>query len=134
MLDTRTNTEVTLKASMMDSLISLGSAALFLIIGGFAVQSFFPWWSIVIVGFIGGAFFSKTWGGGFVIGLLAFSTLWAVYAAFQSASNNNLMSSNISNLLGGAVSATYLSYVSGLVGGLVGGFATASGALFRKLL
>ncbi len=133
-MDTTTNTEAAPKASMMENLKSVGLAGLFLVIAGFAAQSFFPWWSIAIMGFIGGAIYSKTWGGGFVLGFLAFSILWAVYAAFQSSANSNLMAGNISNLLGGAVSATYLSFVSGIIGGLVGGFATASGALFRKLL
>ncbi len=133
MLDTTTNTEAAPKASMMENLIRVG-LGLFLVIAGFAAQSFFPWWSIAIVGFIGGAIFSKTWGGGFVLGFLAFSILWAGYSAFQSSENSNLMAGNISNLLGGAVSATYLSFVSGIIGGLVGGLATASGALFRKLL
>ena len=133
MLDTTIKTEVTPKPSTWDNLKSLGVGVLFLLVTGFAVQSFFPWWSLAIIGFIGGVIFSKTWVGGFALGFIAFSILWVIYAAVQSASNNNLMAGNISNLLGGAVSATYLSCVSGLIGGLVGGFATASGAMFRNI-
>ena len=134
MLDTTIDkTEVTPQPSTMDNLKSLCVGALFLLIAGFAVQSFFPWWSIAIVGFIGGAIFSKTYGAGYLLGFLAFSILWAVYAAIQSSANNNLMSENISGMLGGKVSAANLIYVSGLIGGLVGGFATASGAMFRNI-
>ncbi len=129
-----TKTEAAPKASMLDKIKSLGVPGLCLVVAGFAAQSFLPWWSIAIVGFIGGAIFSKTYGEGYALGFLAFSILWAAYAAFLSSANNHLMAGNISKLFGGAISATYFSYLSGLIGGLTGGFATASGALFRGLL
>jgi hypothetical protein len=104
-----------------------------LILGGLA-SWFFPWWSIAIVCFGVGAWLNDSPGKSYALGMAAVTLLWSGYAGFLNNANGGLLASKISELFKGKVSGTQLIFVSGLIGGLVGGFATMTGAYFRQLI
>ena len=106
---------------------------LIIILGGIA-QTFLPWWTIAVVAFCVGYFFSDSWGKSFAYGFIAVTLLWAIYAAILDSANGGAISSSISGLFGGAIKSTQLIYVTGIIGGLVGGFAAATGTAFRFLI
>ena len=59
--------------------------------------------------------------------------LGTAYAGWQSSANGGIVSTSLSDIFNGAVSGTQLIFATGLIGGLVGGFATMAGTLFRDL-
>jgi hypothetical protein len=104
-----------------------------LILGALA-SWFFPWWSIAIVCFGVGAWLNDSPGKSYALGMAAVTLLWSGYAGFLNNANGGLLAGKISELFQGKVSGTQLIFVSGLIGGLVGGFATMTGAYFRRLI
>jgi hypothetical protein len=120
-------------SALMDRIkaLGLGGAAIFVL--GFFAQLYFPWWSIAIVAFIVGVFVHGSAPNSMAYGTAAATLLWAIYAGWQSSANGGLMSDAISGMFGGKVSGTQLIFVTGLVGGFVGGLAAMTGTLFRNL-
>lgn len=105
-----------------------------IIVLGFAAQQFFPWWSIVIVAALIGAMFNfKNSLGSWLAGFVAVGLLWGGFAGFMNYGNLGLLSSNVGELMGGIDGST-LVYVTGLLGGVIGGFGAMTGTLGRKML
>ena len=121
-------------SGFMNKLKQLVLPSLAIIVIGFAAQTFFPWWSIAIVAFLVGIYFANSWGLSFVYGLVGVTILWCAYAGFLDSANGGAMSSSISGLFGGVVKGTQLMYVTCVLGGLVGGFAAATGTSLRQLI
>ncbi len=104
-----------------------------LILGALA-SWFFPWWSIALVCIGVGALMGNTPANSFAQGLAAVTLLWSAYAGFLDHANAGLLSSKISALFQNKVSGTQLIFVTGFIGGLVGGFSSMTGAYLRQIL
>ncbi|MBO6523252.1 MAG: hypothetical protein JJ971_05455 [Balneolaceae bacterium] len=100
-------------------------------ITAFLLNIIFPWWSIAIPGLIFGYLFKKKAHVSFGWGFLAVFLLWGGQALYIHFANNGILSTRIAEMLG--VGSPYLVIlITGVLGGLVSGFATLTGTLFNK--
>jgi ABC-type transport system involved in cytochrome c biogenesis permease subunit len=98
--------------------------------GIFLAMTFFAWWSMAVVLLITGYTFNLKPLATFILGFLAAASIWAGYSFLIDAQNESLLSGKMASLLK-LPSGAYLIALSGLIGGLVGGFAGLSGRLAR---
>lgn len=114
---------------MKNFLISI----LLLIVLGWLVQSFFPWWTIAIVAAIVGFLINHSNGlWSYLSGFVAVALLWGVYAGYLDASNNHLLATKMGNLFG-SLSSVNMILLTSLIGGIVGGFGMLTGYLGKQL-
>ena len=119
---------------MWDKIKSLGLGAGAIILLGVLAQLLFPWWIIAVVALYVGYFVYESPGKSFAYGTAAVMLMWLTYAGIQSSMNGGLMSSSISGMTGGKLSAAQLMVFTSLLGGLVGGFAAMTGTMLRQLI
>ena len=94
--------------------------------------NFFPWWIIAAVAFLSTfIFYSKPFAG-FLAAFVGTGLLWGVYAGYLDAQNEGILSSQLGQIFKG-LSSMGLIIVTGVLGGLVSGFAAMTGSHFRKL-
>ncbi|MDF1867040.1 MAG: hypothetical protein P1U70_19560 [Saprospiraceae bacterium] len=106
---------------------------LLIIVLGFVAQLFLPWWIIIVVAGLVGFFFKfENSLSSYLAGFLAVSLLWGGFAGFLDASNLGLLSSKMGELFGG-MGGSQMIYLTGLLGGILGGFAAMTGTLGRKM-
>ena len=98
-----------------------------------ALQMFMPWWIIVVVAFLASYFLKQNAMAAFGSGFLGVFLLWVLCAFLLSAANDNLLATKVAMLLPLKGSVKALLLVSGLVGGLVAGFAALTGSLASRL-
>jgi hypothetical protein len=91
-----------------------------------------PWWSVAIVSFFVALLIKQRYGISFVSGLLGVFLCWAVLAWWIDSKNNSILSQKIAQLLPLGGSSFLLILVTGLVGGLAGGFGAMSGSSLRS--
>jgi hypothetical protein len=96
---------------------------------GWLLEMFLPWWSIAVAGFIGGFAFRST--SNFVAGFLAIALLWFIHAFLIDLQASAPLAEKMAALLM-VQNKVLLFLVTALTGGLVGGFATLSGALLKS--
>jgi hypothetical protein len=100
---------------------------------GYAITLFFPWWAVVIVAFaIGFTLKIKGWVA-FLAGFAAMSALWAGFAIFMDFQNGAILSEKVAQLFQ-LPQSNYLIYITGFIGGLLGGMGSLTGQLFRETL
>jgi hypothetical protein len=100
---------------------------------GYVVTLFFPWWSVVIIAFVVGfSFKTKGWAA-FLCGFAAMLVLWIGYATFMDFQNGAILSEKMANLFQ-LPESNYLIYLTGFIGGLLGGMGSLTGQLFRETL
>ncbi len=97
------------------------------------LERFLPWWIITLPAFAVGFFYEQKSSIAFLSGFVALFILWSSYAFFLSAANDNLLAVKVAELLPLKGSVIGLLIVTGVVGGLVSGFASLSGNLAAKL-
>lgn len=101
-----------------------------------ALQLFLPWWIIAVAAFVIAMLIEQKSFAAFLSGFLAVFLLWTGYALMLSGANNDILLTKITELLkaltGGNKIVVYL--LTGLVGGLVAGFAALTGSLARKIM
>ncbi len=106
---------------------------LIILIGGLT-QLFLPWWSIAIIAAIVGFLFKfDNSGWSFLAGFLAVLLLWSGYAAYLDMGNAHILSERMGNLFGNISSGSVI-LLTGLIGGLVGGFFAMTGTLGQKMI
>jgi hypothetical protein len=105
-------------------------AFLLIVILGYLLTSFGPWYLIAIAGFVGGLVLSNQWKG-LLIGFLAGFILWAIHIYAMSSSSQSDLPARIAKIFT-LPNDTMLLVVSALVGGLVTGFGAAAGGGLRK--
>ena len=92
-----------------------------------------PWWSIAIISFLVALLIKQHYGLAFVSGFLGIFLFWGLLAFWIDIKNNGVLSHKIAALFPLGGSSVLLILVTGLVGGLVGGFAAMSGSSLRPL-
>ena len=109
----------------------MGGGAI-LVLGTIA-QLLFPWWVSAVVAFWVGFWIADSPQRSFLYGFVAMLLMWSIFAGFQSSANGGLITTAFSNVFGGKVSGGQLIWLTGLIGGLVGGFSAMSGTLLRHI-
>ena len=104
---------------------------LIILILSFASGFFLPWWVVAIAAFSAAFFAGKTAGQAFWSGFLAVFIVWMVLALFKSIPNDHILASRIAQLFQ-LPGWGYLLLITGIVGGLVSGFAALSGLLLKR--
>lgn len=99
----------------------------------FALSLYLPWWIIAAAAFVVAAAIHQNPWKAFLSGFLALFLLWTIMAWWLSTANNNILAGKISMVVLNNDSPVLLMLITGLIGGLVAGFAALSGSLARKL-
>jgi len=90
---------------------------------------FLPWYVCAIVAFIAGYFLKSRQN--FLAGFTAIAALWILNAWLADMSSSSTLPLRVAQILGlQSVGLVYL--LTGIVGGLVGGFAAMSGAMLKS--
>jgi len=102
-------------------------------VGAYLLGQYLDWWAIVVYGLVLGLMFDylSSWSS-FFAGFLGVFLIWGILAYVQDKGNNSILSDQIAQAFS-VSSGTYLVYMTGLIGGLLGGFASMTGTLFRKI-
>lgn len=102
---------------------------IFIGLAAFLLELFFPWWTIAIAAFTGGAVFNTR--ANFAAGFLAVTLLWSLKAFLLHHGAAAPLADRMAALL--FVNTPLLIAITGVTGGLVAGFAAMTGgALHRK--
>lgn len=102
---------------------------LVIVILGFFLELFLPWWSVAIAAFVGGVLVNTRMN--FLGGFLAIGILWLAKALITDLSTDSDLTSRVAMIFM-LHSKTLLVLITLLLGGLVGGFGTMSGGALRK--
>ena len=100
-----------------------------IIIGCALLQPFLPWYVVAMVAFIAGYTVKQNWLSAFASGFAAIFILWVGYAFLLSHANNDLLARKVATLLPLHGHVYLLLIITGVVGGLVSGFAALSGKM-----
>jgi len=98
----------------------------------YLLELFLPWWSVVIAAFMVNLWLPTKGLSAFLSGFLGVGLLWLIYAWLIDVETSSLMSERIAGLFGMGNPAMMI-IITGLAGGLVGGFAAMSGSQFRRI-
>ena len=96
-------------------------------------QFYFPWWSILISAGLIGFLTAPVNHSPFWSGFLGLFLSWVLVAAWINIQNESLLSSRVVQLFPLANSVVLLILVTGILGGLLGGFASWTGDSFRRI-
>ncbi|MEO1517793.1 MAG: hypothetical protein AAFV95_22420 [Bacteroidota bacterium] len=103
-----------------------------ILVAGYFVHQWLPWWSIAIVCAIVCAWLQQTAWKNFLLGFVGVALLWGLTAFVINQGNDSILAARMGELLGG-LSGGLLVGVTALLGGLVGGFGGMSGGLAGQL-
>jgi hypothetical protein len=93
---------------------------------------FLPWWCMAITSLLVAVLVHQKAGKAFLSGLLGVFILWAGLAWWIDMKNNGVLSVKIAKVLPLGGSSIALVIVTGLIGGLVAGFAAMTGSYLRS--
>ena len=93
---------------------------------------YFPWWGIAIAAFLVALLVHQRGFKAFLAGALGIFLLWAGLAWWIDMKNNGVLSKKIASVLPLGGNTILLIIVTGLLGGLVAGFAALSGSFLRS--
>jgi hypothetical protein len=96
------------------------------------LENFLPWWVIAPVAFVVSYLFKLKWHQAFLAGFIGLFILWAGMAFFIDYSNEHILSSRVSVLVMHSSRPLVLVAITGLIGGLVAGFAGLAGSFLVK--
>jgi hypothetical protein len=92
---------------------------------------FLPWWGIAITSLLVAVLVHQKAGKAFLSGLLGVFLLWVGLAWWIDMKNNGILSKKIATILPLGGNTILLILVTGLIGGLIAGFAAMSGSFLR---
>lgn len=92
----------------------------------FILQYFLPWWTMAIASFAVAYIFDDPPGKSFVAGFLAIALLWLGMALVIDFSTDSILTPKINQLM-----PLNVFVLTALVGGLIGGLSSLTGALLR---
>ena len=105
------------------------SKVLIIMIAGYVLEMFFPWWSIAIAAFLGSALIRSK--ASFVAGFIAIALLWSLKALLIDFSSASDLPQRVA-IIFPLRNKTGLIFFTAVVGGLVGGFAALTGSLLQR--
>jgi hypothetical protein len=108
-------------------------AFLLIAVGSAVLQMVLPWWIIALVAFGAGFLFRQNSFASFLAGFCAVFLVWTLYAFILSSTNDNVLAAKVAALLPMKGQVWALLLATGIVGGLVSGFASLSGNLAAQL-
>lgn len=97
------------------------------------LQVFLPWYIIALAAFVTGYAVKQSAFSVLVAGFLAVFLLWIAYAFILSHANNDLLARKVAGLLPLGGNVSLLLIITGVIGGLVSGFAALSGKFAAAL-
>lgn len=97
---------------------------IFVIILGFILELFLPWWSIAIAGFAAGMVFNSK--ANFLAGFMGIALLWTVKALLIESYAAATLTNKVASIF--MLNKPLLFLVMAILGGLVGGFAAMTGS------
>lgn len=100
-----------------------------IVILGFLLELFLPWWSIAIAGFLGGLFLNTRMN--FLAGFLAIGLLWVGNAMVMDLSSPSDLADRVARIFM-LHNKGLLLLVTFILCGLVGGFAAMTGGSLRR--
>ncbi len=103
-----------------------------MIVAGLFAAQFLPWWNIVVICFIAGAILNMDGWKSFLCGLVAIFLLWGLSAGWSFHHGSYIIANRMGSLLGN-VGGVALMFITGLVGGLLGGLGSMTGGFFRRI-
>ncbi|MBX2910555.1 MAG: hypothetical protein M9954_13115 [Cyclobacteriaceae bacterium] len=92
----------------------------------FMFQKLFPWWTMAIGAFLVGFIFSNTVFRSFLAGFVAIGLLWLGLALYVDNATQSILTEKVGQLF-----PLNIFVLTSLVGGLIGGFASMTGALLK---
>ena len=98
----------------------------------FAGGLWFGWWIIAIAAFLIALLVHQLPGKAFLAGALGVFLLWVALAWWIDLKNEHILSKRIAEVLPLGGSSFLLILVTGIIGGLVSGFAAMSGSYLRR--
>ncbi|MFN0293295.1 hypothetical protein [Pedobacter helvus] len=102
-----------------------------ILILSFVLQTFFPWWTIIVISFATCGIIGKTGKISFWQPFFAIVILWTGMALYKSVPNNHLLATRVAEMFGLKVWLAIVA-VTALIGGLVAGISGYCGYHFRK--
>ena len=100
---------------------------------GLILAQFMPWWSVAIAAAAAGYFFKGHRGKSFLAGFLGIFLLWFLAALYIKISTGSDFPDRFAMLFPFPLSGTALMAVSGVIGGLVGGFGAFTGDSLQRM-
>jgi hypothetical protein len=97
----------------------------------FAVCLYLPWWSIAIVCCLISALIPQRPGIAFLCGFISLFLLWGGLSFWISTNNGHLLAHKVSMIILNKDNPNMLILITGLIGGVVAGFAALTGSLLR---
>jgi hypothetical protein len=101
---------------------------LFISAGSVIAEQFLPWWSIAPVAFAGGYLLKSSQN--FLAGFLAVGLTWIVYAFVIDFHAAAPLADRVAAIF--SINKTLLIVATGVIGGLVAGFAALTGSLLKR--
>lgn len=98
---------------------------------GFLGGLWLPWWSLVLAAFIAGWLIPQTALRSYLSSFLGLFLLWAGLAYWINSGNDSILSERVAGLFPGPDTALFMVILSGLIAGIVGGFAALTGHYLR---
>ena len=98
----------------------------------FVTAQYFPWWVIAVVAFAVSLFVRQKPVPAFVSGFLGVFLLWVILAFFINSANAGILAGRVGELFGMGNNPPTLIIVTGIVGGLVSGFAALTASYLRR--
>lgn len=100
----------------------------FIVVFGFALELFLPWWSVAIAAFAGGLIFNTR--ANFGAGFFGIAILWTLKALLIENNAAAPLADRVAMIF--SLSKTLLFVVTAFIGGLVGGFSAMTGSALHK--
>jgi hypothetical protein len=98
----------------------------------FIAGLWFAWWVIAVIAFLVALLVHQRAWKAFLAGFLGLFLLWGVLAEWIDAENGSILSARIAVLLPLGGNSLLLVLITGIIGGLVAGFAAMSGSYLRS--
>lgn len=103
----------------------------------FLLQLFLPWWIITPLAFVAAFWKAKGGGHAFKSGFFAVFSLWTAVGLFYSLPNGNILANRVGAMLSlpeTSINWIIVLLITGITGGLAGGFCALAGYYFRQVL
>lgn len=106
--------------------------AILIAITAWLLGFFLPWWSVVIPGFVFGGWLGKKSSSCFGYGFVGISGLWLLQTLTVQYGNTGILTARITELFN-LPHPWLMILLTILIGGLLGGFSTLTGYLFKEV-